>query len=223
MRTLRKLNSDTEGKIRTAPTFRYWPVSDGRAVCPLWVKLRSRRTQALGQLCPYQRTSSTWRGTSDKCQKATSGLQFYFSFAHSLTILRQSLRIKLEVVSMALDAELAVSIRVTAGASLLLVLTAPVLACRGTKHHKILLDAVLPAAEEAKSSLWLKSSRCRSAHYRDCDPFMWLAHASRNQSEASRRTDRSNRCRGDHVRWWTRSERGWTQGFHRWTLPPDRR
>ena len=49
---------------------------------------------------------------------------------------------------MALDAGLAVSIRVAAGAILaLLVLTAPVLACRGTKHHKILLDAVPPAAE----------------------------------------------------------------------------
>ncbi|WOH49332.1 hypothetical protein [Bradyrhizobium sp. sBnM-33] len=50
---------------------------------------------------------------------------------------------------MALGAGLAVSIRAAAGAVLaLLVLTAPVLACRGRQFHRtILLDAIPPAAE----------------------------------------------------------------------------
>ena len=69
-------------------------------------------------------------------------------FLFSLTDLRQRPRIKLEVLSMSLGAGLAVSIRTAAGAALaLLVLTAPVIACRGALYHKILLDAVPPAAE----------------------------------------------------------------------------
>jgi hypothetical protein len=50
---------------------------------------------------------------------------------------------------MALGAGLAVSIRVAAGAVLaLLVLTAPVMACRGPQFHRtILLDAIPPAAQ----------------------------------------------------------------------------
>ena len=50
-----------------------------------------------------------------------------------------------------MGAGLAVSIRVAAGAVLaLLVLTAPVLACRGGQYHKILLDAIPPAAERSE-------------------------------------------------------------------------
>jgi hypothetical protein len=53
---------------------------------------------------------------------------------------------------MALGAGLAVSIRAAAGAVLaLLVLTAPVLACRGPQSHQtILLDAIPPAAEASE-------------------------------------------------------------------------
>ena len=69
-------------------------------------------------------------------------------FLFSLADLRQRPRIKLAVLSMSLGAGLAVSIRTAAGAALaLLVLTAPVIACRGALYHKILLDAVPPAAE----------------------------------------------------------------------------
>ena len=68
-------------------------------------------------------------------------------FLFSLTDLRQRPRIKLEVLYVP-GAGLAVSIRTAAGAALaLLVLTAPVIACRGALYHKILLDAVPPAAE----------------------------------------------------------------------------
>src|SRR4029453_13763304 len=71
MRTLRKLNSDTEGKIRTAPTFRYWPVSDGRAVCPLWVHSRQFGKVRATSGYPPENRHSSWGGAFLK--SATSG------------------------------------------------------------------------------------------------------------------------------------------------------
>jgi len=85
MRTLRKLNSDTEGKIRTAPTFRYWPVSDGRAVCPLWVKFGSRRSHRRGLLCPHKRTSSVRPVRSEKCHFQTHASQRIASYSITLS------------------------------------------------------------------------------------------------------------------------------------------
>jgi hypothetical protein len=130
----------------------------------------------------------------------------------------------LEVVSMALGAGLAVSIRMAAGAILtLLVLAAPVLACRGAKNHKILLDAIPPAADRSEVIARVEIVEVQIRELPGLRPFH-VARARVLQSiRGTADGDRSNRCRGDHMRWWTRSERGWTQGFHRRTLPPDRR
>jgi hypothetical protein len=118
-------------------------------------------------------------------------------FLFSLTDLRQRPRIKLEVLSMSLGAGLAVSIRTAAGAALaLLVLTAPVIACRGALYHKILLDAVPPAAEgsEVIAKVEIVEVQIREL------PGLRPVHASCNQSEVLQ-TDRSFKSmrRGPHV------------------------
>jgi hypothetical protein len=75
----------------------------------------------------------------------------------------------------------------------LLVLAAPVLACRDPLNElTILLDAIPPGAEGSEVIARAKFSRCTYANYRDFDPFMWLVHASCNQSEALR-MDRSSK------------------------------
>ena len=64
--------------VRYLPSKDGWPdlgtrldASLPRGRLPLWVRLRPRRAQARGLLCPCERTSSAWLGTSVKCHNRT--------------------------------------------------------------------------------------------------------------------------------------------------------